>query len=149
MQFLIQDNRTIAYGIRALTPTEYRCSQIEREALSVVFRYEHFHIYWAVCEFEIITDHIPLLYVWKKINPPLRISCWSLRLLPYKFVMKCPKGEDNIADYLSRGSKRHSLQAMELSQRTQAAVQIVSNLPAPSNGGPIYRLLGMPAMRTR
>ena len=34
------------------------------------------------------------------------------------------------------GSKRHSLQAVELSQRTQAAVQIVSNLPAPSNGGP-------------
>ena len=32
------------------------------------------------------------------------------------------------------GSKRHSLQAVELSQRTQAAVQIVSNLPAPSNG---------------
>ena len=47
------------------------------------------------------------------------------------------------------GSKRHSLQAVELSQRTQAAVQIVSNLPAPSNGGPIYRFLGMPAMRTR
>ena len=47
------------------------------------------------------------------------------------------------------GSKRHSLQAVELSQWTQAAVQIVSNLPAPSNGGPIYRFLGMPAMRTR
>ena len=37
------------------------------------------------------------------------------------------------------GSKRHSLQAVDLSQRTQAAVQIVSNLPAPINGGPIYR----------
>ena len=47
------------------------------------------------------------------------------------------------------GSKRHSLQAVELSQRTQAAVQIVSNLHAPSNGGPIYRFGGMPAMRTR
>ena len=38
--------------------------------------------------------------------------------------------------------KRHSLQALELSQRTQAAVQIVSNLPAPSKGGPIYRFWG-------
>ena len=46
-------------------------------------------------------------------------------------------------------SKRHSLQAVELSQRTQVAVQIVSNIPAPSNGGPIYLFLGMPAMRTR
>ena len=34
---LVQDNRTIAYGSRALTPTESRYSQIEREALSVVF----------------------------------------------------------------------------------------------------------------
>ena len=40
-------------------------------------------------------------------------------------------------------------QAVELSQWSQAAVQIVSDLPAPSNGGPIYRFLGMPAMRTR
>ena len=47
------------------------------------------------------------------------------------------------------GFKRHSLQAVELSQRTQAAVQIVSKLPAPSNGGPIYCVLGMPVMRTR
>ena len=32
------------------------------------------------------------------------------------------------------GSKRHSLQAVELSQRTQAAVEIVSNLTAPAMG---------------
>ena len=45
--------------------------------------------------------------------------------------------------------KRHSLQVVELSQQTRTAVQIVSNPTAPSNGGPIYRFLGMPAMRTR
>ena len=43
----------------------------------------------------------------------------------------------------------YNLQAVELSLWFQTAVQIVSNLPAPSNGGPIYRFLGMPAMRTR
>ena len=41
-----------------------------------------------------------------------------------------------------RGSKRHSLQAVGLSQRTQAAVQIVSNLPAPTNGGPDLPFFG-------
>ena len=46
---------------------------------------------------------------------------------------------------IDNGSKRHSLQAVELSQ---AAVQIVSNLPVPSNEDPNY-LFGMPAMRTR
>ena len=39
--------------------------------------------------------------------------------------------------------------AYKLSQWFQAAVQIVSNLPALSNGGPIFRFLGMTAMRTR
>ena len=34
-------------------------------------------------------------------------------------------------------------------KRSQTAVQIVSNLPAPRNGGPIYRVLGKPAMITR
>ena len=32
----------------------------------------------------------------------------------------------------------HSIQELELSQRTPAAVQIMSNLPTPNNGGPIY-----------
>ena len=38
-------------------------------------------------------------------------------------------------------SKRHSLQAVELSHQSQNDVQIVSNLPVPSNGDPIYRFL--------
>ena len=57
--------------------------------------------------------------------------------------------EITIEKAASVGSKRHSLQVVELSQQTRTAVQIVSNPPAPSNGGPIYRFLGMPAMRTR
>ena len=72
---------------------------------------------------------------------------------------KCPESEDitlhciastskpnNQLEHLSiqplknkKKKKLHILQAVELPQRTQAAVQIVSNPPAPSNGGPIYR----------
>ena len=37
------------------------------------------------------------------------------------------------------GSKRHSLQAVEMSPRLQTDVQFVSKPPAPRNGGPIYR----------
>ena len=64
-------------------------------------------------------------------------------------IMDNANGDKLLEDLLQRtnrryyiGSKRHSLQAGELSQRTQAAVQIVSNLPAPSNGGTIYRFFG-------
>ena len=43
---------------------------------------------------------------------------------------------------LPKDSKRHSLQAVELSQRSQrshTAVQNASKVPAPSNGCPLYR----------
>ena len=66
-----------------------------------------------------------------------------------KYVVGREGWKGIVVNKLMYGSKRHSLQAVELSQWFQAAVQIVSNLPAPSNGGPIYRFLGMPAMRTR
>ena len=46
---------------------------------------------------------------------------------------------DDDDDDVYPGYKRHSLQAVELSHRSQIAVQIVSNLSAPSNEGPIYR----------
>ena len=42
---------------------------------------------------------------------------------------KKPEEEDK--KIIMMGTKRHSLQAVELSQQTQVAVQIVSNLPAP------------------
>ena len=47
------------------------------------------------------------------------------------------------------GSKRDSLQAVELSQRIQTALVIVSRPHAPSFGGPIYRFLGKSVVQTR
>ena len=52
------------------------------------------------------------------------------------------KQEDKIHDETDTVSKRHSLQAVELSQRIQTAVQIVSKHHVPSNEGPIYRFSG-------
>ena len=67
-------------------------------------------------------------------NP--RASQTPCRVCPHR-PSHFDRTPDERADSIN-GSKRHSLQAVELSQRTQAAVQIVSNLPVPSNGGPIY-----------
>ena len=47
----------------------------------------------------------------------------------------CLSGVKNVT--VDFGSKRHSLEALELSQRPQTAVQIVSNLPAPAMGARI------------
>ncbi|GFO29556.1 Zinc knuckle domain containing protein [Plakobranchus ocellatus] len=52
--------RVIAYASRALTPVEQRYSQIEREALAIIWATEHFHLYLFGTDFCIITDHKPL-----------------------------------------------------------------------------------------
>ena len=97
---MTQDGKPIAYDSRSLTAVEQRYSQIEREALAIVFRCEHVYLIW--CKFKMVTDHKPLLTIWNKINLPLRIERWGLRLLPYKDELVYKKGEPNIADYLSR-----------------------------------------------
>ena len=67
--------------------------------------------------FTIITDHEPLLCIWKESRPPLRIERWGLRLQPYNYVMKYITGSKNPTDYMSRnpinipGTHRHQKMA--------------------------------------
>ena len=75
---LTQDGKPIAYASRSLTAVVKRYSQIEQEALAIVFGCEHFHMYLIGPKFKIVTDHKPLLTIWNKIYPPLRIERWGL-----------------------------------------------------------------------
>nr|XP_002730526.1 PREDICTED: uncharacterized protein K02A2.6-like [Saccoglossus kowalevskii] len=94
----------IAYASHALTDTESRYSQTEREALAVIWACEHFHIYVFGSEFKVITDHKPLEGMFNKSNSKLtaRLERLSLRLQPYQVVLEYQPGESNPADYMSR-----------------------------------------------
>ena len=54
------DYKVIAYASRALTDVKKQYSQTEKEALSIVWGIEHFHLYLYGKEFTHITDHKPL-----------------------------------------------------------------------------------------
>ena len=115
---LLQDDRAIAFASRSLSDVESRYSQTEREALGVVWACEHFNQYLQGDPlFTIITDHEPLLCMWKTSRPPLRIERWGLRLQPYNYMMKCIPGSKNPTDYMSRnpinisGTHRHQKMA--------------------------------------
>ena len=103
------DNGTrdiIQLASRALTPTESRYSQTEREALGVVFACEHFDMYVNGTPIKIYTDHKPLTHMFgknahKKTLSP-RIERWAMRLQPYELTMIYQPGIQNPADYLSR-----------------------------------------------
>ena len=66
----------MAYASSALTPTETRCAQIERELLSIVFACDDFEVYIFGREcVNVETDHQPLVsIVTKPLNKPL-VDC--------------------------------------------------------------------------
>ena len=100
---LTQNNKVISYASRALTPTEQRYSQTDREFLAVVYGVEHYHLYLYGSSFRVITDHKPLLGIVNSQSPTTaRMERWRLRLMPYNMTLEYKPGKDNPADFLSR-----------------------------------------------
>jgi hypothetical protein len=98
------NSKITAYASRSLTDTDQRYSQLEREALGIVWSCERFHIYIYGKPVTVLTDHKPLLGVFAKSGNklPTRLERWQLRLQPYMPDIKYTPGKDNPADYLSR-----------------------------------------------
>ena len=130
---LTQEGRVIAYGSRSLTDVETRYSQTEREALAVVLACEHFDLYVRGKQFTIYTDHKPLVYIWKKPKPPLRIERWSTP----SAVLLQDSGKDNTADYMSR----YQVATTQAPPRTQQMAEENVNLIA-SEAVPKAMILG-------
>lgn len=96
--------RVVAYGHRRLSDVESRYSQIEREALGLMWACEHFGMYLLGTKFRLVTDHKPLVSIFGKptSKPTPRLERWSLRLQAFDFVLEYRPGCSNIADSLSR-----------------------------------------------
>ena len=102
---LVQNDKVICYASRVLSDVETRYSQTEKEMLAVVWAVEHFHLYLYGAQFTIITDHQPLIGIFRSHKATsARIDRWKLRLMPYNYhlVYKPGKDEKNPADFLSR-----------------------------------------------
>ena len=101
---LTQEGRIIQFASRALTQTEQRYSQTEREALAITWACEYFHIYIFGAPFSVYTDHKPLISMFN--NPRAQVSArierWIMRMQPYEVTVQYRPGNDNPADYLSR-----------------------------------------------
>ena len=78
--------------------------QIEKECLAIVWGCEKFHIYLYGRKFTVVSDNKALQYILNNESKrtPARIERWSLRLMPYDFVVKHISGVNNPADFLSR-----------------------------------------------
>ena len=103
---LMQNGQPVAYTSRALTVTETRYAQIEKELLTIVFACDHFEAYtFGRDEVHVETDHKPLeSIVLKSLNSaPKRFQRMLLRLQKYNLQVKYRKGKKIfLADTLSQ-----------------------------------------------
>lgn len=85
--------RPIYFASRTLATAERNYSQLEKEALAMVYALRKFHLYlWGQKNFTVVTDHKPLLGLFSpsKCIPPLasgRIQRWALLLQAYSFTL--------------------------------------------------------------
>ena len=103
---VIQDNGVVAYASRALTTTEQKYAQIEKEMLAVVFGCTKFHkLLYGKDHVTVESDHKPLESLMNKpmSASPMRIQRMRLKLQPYSFKLIHVSGKSiGLADCLSR-----------------------------------------------
>ena len=101
---ITQDGKPIAFAFKSLSPSQSTYSNIEREALSLVFGVKNFHTYLFGCRFTVHTDHKLLVTIWRKplASVPPRLQRLFIKLQGYDFdIVYKPGPMMVIADALS------------------------------------------------
>lgn len=100
--------RPVCFVSRSLASAEAHYSQIEREALSIVFAVKRLHMYLYGRTFTLRTDHKPLLRIFGEhsgmpATAVSRLQRWAVILSEYDYQIEHIKGTSNVvADCLSR-----------------------------------------------
>lgn len=131
--------RPVAFASRSLTPAERNYSQLDREALGIIYGIKRFHYYVYGRKFTLFSDNLPLCHILspKKGLPGLaaaRIQRWALELANYDFKVIHRAGSKNlVADGLSRLPLPEVVADPQVikwaAEAAEVNNQVISNLP--------------------
>ena len=108
MQKIKGIEQPIYFASKKLSPAELKYSQLDKEALALVFAVSKFKYFLLGRKFVIRTDHKPLLGLFGRdkqipVNANARVQRWALLLSQYDYDLCFKAGKDNVvADALSR-----------------------------------------------
>ena len=130
------ENRPVAYISRAMSETEQRYAQIEKEALALTWACERFEDYLVGLHFYAETDHKPLVPLFSKKlldELPLRVQRFRMRLMRFSFTISHVPGKNlSTADTLSQAPVLEPTDKdNRFREETDAYIQIaILNIPA-------------------
>ncbi len=135
MQFNPNDSHErhiVAFASRLLSTTERKYSQVEREALAIVWGCERFWLYVTGKRFRVITDNraCQLIFANTVAKPPPRIERMALRMSQFDCEFVHRPGNTLMADYYSRhpiGKPQVSAFLEELSRESHINLVVQSN----------------------
>uniref|UniRef100_A0A669BXN3 Gypsy retrotransposon integrase-like protein 1 n=1 Tax=Oreochromis niloticus TaxID=8128 RepID=A0A669BXN3_ORENI len=126
--------KPVAYASRALTATEQRYAQIEKEALASTWACERFAEFLIGKTFHIETDHKPLVSLLgsKGLDElPPRIQRLRMRLMRFSYTISHVPGRDiATADVLSRAPVGDTTEGLPEEEINLYVESVIASLPA-------------------
>lgn len=141
---LSQGDRPIAFASKAFSKAESNKATIEQELLAIHWSIKHFKHYLIGVEFQVQSDHKPLIYLYNLKDPTSKLTRLRLELAEFNFTINHIPGKDNVvADALSRIHIRDIIKASEdaasilaLTRSMTNKQQIASNITKSKNDKP-------------
>ena len=128
------DWKPVAYASRALSNTEQRYAQIEKEALATTWACERFSEFLIGKDFHIETDHkplVPLLGSKSLDELPPRIQRLRMRLMRFSYTISHVPGKDiATADVLSRAPIENTADGLQEEEVNLYVDTVMARLPA-------------------
>eukprot|EP00731_Ephydatia_muelleri_P024558 Em0016g829a len=148
-------DRPIAFASRTLAPAERKYSQLDKEALAIVFGVDKFHQYLYGRHFTILSDHKPLQYLFavdcpipQMVSP--RVQRWALTLSAFDYTISFRAGKlQGNADALSRLPLQHSPEEVPTPGDMILLLEALDLSEAPISAAAINKLTGKDPVLSR